>query len=214
MAHVRDAVAHLEAKLRPVVESEGSSLLAVLGVAAYMSFRADGTMRADERWQIDALVRYLGLEMPKDAIYRLARETKIPELSRKIASDLTDVVATACAALAATPIPVADILPITTLQVMLVTAIAYVSGRVIDRKSAAEFLAAMGLNVGAAFALRELVRAAAKLVPIAGEAASATVAFTGTQAIGRAAIAYFLDGRTAREAKEALERAKADARRQ
>ena len=45
-----------------------------------------------------------------------------------------------CAGIAAAPIPLADIIPLTAMQVGLVAAIAWIAGRSIDRRGAAEFL--------------------------------------------------------------------------
>jgi uncharacterized protein (DUF697 family) len=58
----------------------------------------------------------------------------------------------------------------------------------------AEFIAALGANIGAGLVLREGARAAAKFVPIWGSAVSSAVAGAGTYAIGRAATAYFIEG--------------------
>ena len=96
----------------------------------------------------------------------------------------------------------ADIAPITGLQVMLVMGIGYIAGRTLTMKSAAEMLTALGVNVGAAFALREAARALIKFVfPGAGNVVSASVAFAGTVGIGRAAVAYFIEGASAAEAR-------------
>jgi uncharacterized protein (DUF697 family) len=121
----------------------------------------------------------------------------------KAARKLTGAAAAIAAGIAATPIPVADIFPITALQVGLVTGIGYLSGREMSRKAAKEFLVALGANLGAAFALRELARGIVKVVfPGGGEVISAGVAFAGTWALGEAAIAYFIEHRSIEEAKE------------
>ena len=74
-------------------------------------------------------------------------------------------------------------------------------------ETAREFLVALGANVGAAFALREAARALAKVVfPGAGSAISGGVAFAGTWGVGEAATAYFIQGRSIREAKRLLRR--------
>jgi uncharacterized protein (DUF697 family) len=58
-----------------------------------------------------------------------------------------------------------------------------------------------------AFALREAVRAALKLVaPAGGPVISATVAFSGTMAIGSAAQAYFISGASLADAKRIFRR--------
>ena len=57
-----------------------------------------------------------------------------------------------------------------------------------------DFLAALGVNIGLGFLLREGARAAVKLLPGWGNAISGGVAGAGTYAIGRAATAYFIHG--------------------
>jgi len=126
-------------------------------------------------------------------------------LQEELANNMTRATAAICAGVAALPIPVGDIIPITTLQVTLIASIAWLSGRPLDKKAAGEFLAAMGVNVGMGFALREGARALIKFVfPGAGGMVSGAMAFAGTLAIGAAARAYFLRGATMEEAKTAF----------
>jgi len=89
----------------------------------------------------------------------------------------------------------------------LVASIAWISGRSIDRVGAAEFLAGLGANLGIAFVLRETVRALLKVVvPAGGPIVSATVAFSGTMAVGAAARAYFIRGVTLADARRVFRR--------
>lgn len=179
-------------------------LVWVRGVAAYMSFREDGTLRADERWRIDDLVGTLFAQLPQAGRGTLVRIARVQALQESLATDLTRAAAAICAAFAAVPIPVADLIPITSMQVTLVAAIAWLSGRALDKKAAAEFMGAMGVNVGAAFAFREGARALVKFVfPGAGSVVSSGVAFAGTMAIGAAARAYFFRGASIEAAKRA-----------
>ncbi|MEM9696061.1 MAG: hypothetical protein AAGA56_26190, partial [Myxococcota bacterium] len=129
---------------------------------------------------------------------RLAR---VRSLQQRMARTLTALVASMCGGLAFTPIPVADIGPITSLQASLVIAIAYIGGRELSRESAAEFVGALGVNLGVGMALREAARAAVKLIPGAGGLVSASVAFAGTWAVGAAAEAYFIDQKNMEAAK-------------
>jgi uncharacterized protein (DUF697 family) len=176
--------------------------VATLGVSTYMSWRPDGTLRADERWRLDELAVTLFRHLPDAGRAELARVTRVRAVQEELATTLTKSTAAVCAGIAAAPIPLADIVPLTTLQVGLVAAIAWISGRSTDRRGAAEFLTGIGANVGIAFALREAVRAALKLVaPAGGPVISATVAFSGTMAIGSAAQAYFISGVSLADAK-------------
>ena len=185
--------------------------VATLGVSAYMSWRQDGALRADERWRIDDLALLLFRHLPDASRAELARATGARAVQEELAITLTRATAAVCAGIAAAPIPVADIIPLTTLQVGLVAAIAWVAGRSIDKRGAAEFLASLGANVGAAFVLREAFRAVLKvIIPGGGSVVSATIAYSGTTAVGAAARAYYIRGLSLRDARKALRKTKDD----
>jgi uncharacterized protein (DUF697 family) len=91
------------------------------------------------------------------------------------------------------PIPLADLPILATLQSLMVGMIIHTTGRPVTLKLVGEFLSALGLSVGAGFVFREAARVAVRIVPFWGNAVSGFVAGAGTYAIGRAAIAYFVD---------------------
>ena len=145
--------------------------------------------------------------LPDAGRAELARATRTRKVQEELAGTLSRTTAAICAGIAVAPIPVADIIPLTTLQVGLVAGIAWIGGRSLDRRGAAEFMAGLGANVGLAFLLREAARAIAKIVfPGAGSAVSATIAFGGTMAIGAAAKAYYIGGGSMRDARKAYKR--------
>jgi predicted GTPase len=199
-AHIEAAVTAMTA----VLASQGIATARVLPVSAYAEYRG-GARVYDNWWNIDRLVDYLIDDLPQSAQLQLARLSRQRAVQERLARRLAGAAATVSAGIGAVPIPVADIIPITGLQIGLIAAIAYISGRDLSRDSAREFLVALGANVGAAMALREAARALAKIVfPGAGSAVSGGVAFAGTWGIGEAAIAYFIQGLTIGEAKRRL----------
>ncbi|HEX5746322.1 MAG TPA: GTPase [Archangium sp.] len=201
LRHVEAAERQLRDKIRSRPELRGE-LVNVLGVSTYLSWRPDGTIRSDERWRLGELAQVLFRELPEQGRLVLARVTRVRSLQEELATTLTRAMASLCMGIAVVPIPVADIIPITSAQVSLIAGIAWISGRQLDLKTAAEFLPALGVNVGAALALRETARALVKFVfPGAGNAVSGAVAFAGTLALGTAARAYFLRGVSAEEAQ-------------
>ncbi|HYL06786.1 MAG TPA: GTPase [Thermoanaerobaculia bacterium] len=203
--NIATAVTAVEA----AVAQRGIALTRVVPVSAYAEFR-DGERIYDNYWNVDRLIEYLIDGLPQSAQLQLARLSRQRAVQERLARRLTGAAATLSAGIGAAPIPLADIVPITGLQIGLITAIAYLSGREPSRATAREFLVAMGANVGAAFALREAARALAKVVfPGAGSAVSGGVAFAGTWGIGEAATAYFVQGRSIREAKLLLRRRRA-----
>src|SRR5207237_7809057 len=133
----------------------GPHLVWTRGVSTYLSFREDGSVRGDERWRMDELVSTLFKHIPDAGRGTFVRIARVRGLQEELASNLTRATAAICAGIAALPIPVADVIPITTLQVSLIAAIAWLSGRPLSKKAAAEFLGAMGVNVGIGFAFRE-----------------------------------------------------------
>jgi uncharacterized protein (DUF697 family) len=84
---------------------------------------------------------------------------------------------------------------------MMVSGIMYIAGRERSARSATEFVAALGVNVGAGMVLREGARAVLKFFPGWGNVVCGMVAGAGTYALGRAAIVYFLEGVTLRDAR-------------
>jgi uncharacterized protein (DUF697 family)/predicted GTPase len=211
-ARVAEVEHHIETKIKERDKLKGH-LVWVGGVSTYLSFKIDGSVRADDRWRVDDLVKTLFNHLPDAGRGTFVRIARVRGLQEELASNLTRATAAICAGIAALPIPVADVIPITTLQISLIAAIAWLSGRPLSKKAAAEFLGAMGVNVGIGFAFREGARALIKFVfPGAGGMVSGAVAFGGTLAIGAAARAYFLRGASIDEAKAAFagEKKKAD----
>ncbi|GAB3899135.1 hypothetical protein GCM10028803_19720 [Larkinella knui] len=186
----------------PVLKEQ---LVTVLGVSSYQSWKND-ILRTDERWRIDKLLDYLYNELPKEGKLEFARLSQMRTLQESISNRLTQVVAAICGGIAAVPIPLGDIIPITSLQITLIIAIAYVSGRQLSTESAKEFLTAIGATISAGLVLRELARASIKfLFPGGGSVISAGIATTATLGIGKAAIAHFVQKTSIEKAKQVFE---------
>jgi len=202
LVHVKLAERTLEEKMR-ARHAIAPHWKGALCISAYLSFRSDGTVRADERWRIKDFGETVFNQLPTEGKAAFARLSQARALQDSIAKDLTSATATLCAGVAALPVPIADVITLTSLQAGLVASIAYLSGRTIERKTLSEFFGALGVNVGAAFALRETARALVKyLFPGAGSVVSAGVAFTGTMALGAAARSYFVWGEPIERAKK------------
>lgn len=205
LSRVSEVEHHLETKIKERGKL-APHLVWTRGISTYLSFGKNDEIRGDERWRIEQLVTTLFKHLPDAGRGTFVRIARVRGLQEELASSLTRATAAICAGVAALPIPVADVIPITTLQVSLVAGIAWLSGRPLDRSAAAEFLGAMGANVGLGFAFREGARALIKFVfPGAGSMVSGAVAFAGTLAIGAAARNYFLRGTSIEDAKKAFD---------
>ena len=186
--------------------------LRVFSVCAYMEFEG-GEIAYSRLWNIHALLTYLIDVLPKTTQMELARLTQLRSLQEKLARNLVRQSARIAAGVAAVPIPIADVAPLTALQLSLVLIIGRISGRNMDESTAREFLAAVGLNVGVAYAARTLARQLVKLFPFpgAGSAVSAGMAYGATVGIGEAAIAYFIESASKDDARRVYERRREEA---
>lgn len=140
----------------------------------------------------DALIGGLMGRMSDKRALSLLRLSGRRPLVEARARSLVTATATAASAVAATPLPVADTVPLTALQLVMVLGIARLAGRPADLSAARELMGAAGLQLGGAVAFRETARALAKLVPGWGSVVSASIAYAGTAAIGEAAVAWFV----------------------
>jgi uncharacterized protein (DUF697 family) len=133
----------------------------------------------------------------------MIRVSRDREAQIKVAQTLVKSTSAICTAIGAQPIPLADLPILTALQLVMVSGIMYISGRERSVRAATEFIAALGANVGAGMLLREGTRAVLKFFPGWGNVVCGMVAGAGTYAIGRAAIVYFLEGLSLRDARQA-----------
>jgi uncharacterized protein (DUF697 family) len=181
-----------------------------VAVCSFVRFRIDGSIDSerDERRNIDLLAEIIARELPEEAQVETARIFSAKKIQLEIAQRLLRSMTTVCAAVGVQPIPLADFPVLTALQLVMVTGIMHISGRELGLKAAAEFFGALGLNIGVGMAFREGARAAVKLIPGWGNAISGGVAAAGTYAIGRSAIAYFIEGVSIAEARNLFNRRK------
>lgn len=209
LRNIQEAREQLWKKLVPLA-GEGA---VVIPTSAYMRFEEGGRLAADRRWNIDKLVEYLTEKLPRSAQLELARISRVKSVQRKLARTITAAAVALAGAAGSQPIPVADMPVITGIQAGMIIGIGYVSGRRLDGKGVKEFMSALGLNVGAAFVLREIARALVKLFPGAGNFISGTVAAGATWAIGQAATAYFVEERKLKEVKKIYRQKRKQAKR-
>jgi len=197
-------ISSAKALLSRKLEAKFDDVIEVIPTSAYIRF-SNGKIAYDRRWNIDKLVGYLIERLPRSAQMELARITRVKSVQKKMARILIGSAATIAGGVGLEPIPFADLPIITSIQISMIIGIGYISGREMNKKSAVEFMTSMGLNVGLAFAFRELARALVRLIPGPGNVVSGAVAAASTWGIGEAAITYFIDKKGPKEAKQIYE---------
>jgi uncharacterized protein (DUF697 family) len=164
---------------------------------------AEGELKADgarRQWNIEEVANAIFAALPRAARVEAARALAVPEEVRR---DLARSIVNQCAAAAVTiglmPIPFSDAILLMPLQGVMISAVAYLAGQPWDRRAGLEWFGSVGLMGGIGFGLRWTAQQAAKLIPGAGTLISGSVAGAGTLAMGRSAVAYFIDGPGARD---------------
>ncbi len=147
------------------------------------------------------LLSIVTAELPNEAKIEMIRISRDREAQHHVAQMLVKSTTAICTAIGAQPIPLADMPILTSLQVMMVSGIMYISGRERSLRAATEFITALGANVGVGMILREGARAVLKFFPGWGNVVCGMVAGAGTYAIGRAAMAFFIGGVSLRDAR-------------
>ena len=147
------------------------------------------------------LMSLLAQELSNEARVEMIRISGDREAQAKIAQVLVKSTTAIATAIGTQPIPLADLPILTTLKLVMVSGIMYVSGRERSMRAATEFLGALGANVGAGMLLREGTRAVLKFFPGWGNVVCGMVAGAGTYAIGKAATVYFIEGLSLKDAR-------------
>ena len=164
----------------------------------------------DGRYHIEELFNILEKAiLDFSARMGLRMALKLQEVVRRIANQLNKSFSAMSATVALSPIPISDIYILLMLQGILLCLIASLSGRDISLDTAKEFVLSMGGIAGAGYGFRLLAQQASKILNVfwagSGSAVSASIAALGTSAIGKAAIAYYIDDKTIEEAKSTFE---------
>lgn len=167
------------------------------------SFIPAGATGGEAKPEAQRFMSLLARELPNEARIEMVRIARDREAQVEIAQMLVKSTTAVCTAIGAQPIPLADLPILTALQLAMVSGIMHISGREKSVRAATEFVGALGVNVGAGMVLREGTRALLKFFPGWGNVVCGMVAGAGTYAIGRAAIVYFLENVSLKDARRA-----------
>ncbi|MGN7395999.1 GTPase family protein [Peribacillus frigoritolerans] len=182
-------------------------LLNIIPTCSYIDFNESGNIEYDMRWNIDLLSDYLIEALPSEAKLKTAKAMQSQFVKKKFARTIVGTFTAIAGLIGAEPIPFADFPILTGIQGLMIVVIGFIADKEINTKTASEFIAALGINVGIGLLVREGVRAAVRFIPGAGLVVSGAVAGAVTYGIGQAAIAYFLENKNIDQAKEAYKNA-------
>ena len=142
-------------------------------------------LRGGEGFPLEELGKLLAGKVDEEAT---ALAAALPVLRRPVAEALVARVARQNGILAAAIfVPGVDFPVLTLNQLRLVLRLAAAYGQDLDQRRLPEILGVVGAGLG----FREVARQALGAIPVAGWAIQGGVAYTGTRALGEAAIRYF-----------------------
>ena len=142
---------------------------------------------------LEGLSEAMILALPAETRIEAARAlTRAHEARVRIGNEIVQACTAVSVTVGLTPIPFSDMVLLGPLQAMMVSSLAYLSGRSWGKKTVAEWLGSLGVVGGLGMGLRFSAQTIAKFVPGAGNVVSAGVAGAGTTAMGQSAIKYFL----------------------
>lgn len=144
-------------------------------------------------WNIETLSILIGDFLPDDAQLQFFQAQRRDNLMRRFSRRFTQVFSSAATGIGITPLPVADMLVLTPLQLLLVAVIGGLSCREFGLSAVREYVGAIGGTAVTGLAARELARSLVQFLPGVGTGISAAVAGGTTWAIGKSAEAYFFD---------------------
>jgi len=144
-------------------------------------------------WNVGTLSHLIGDFLPTDARLQFMQAQQRQELMRSMSRDLTKRFSVLATGVGAAPTSVADIAPITAMQLLLVGLVGGFSCEEIEKETVEDYVTSMGGTTAAAFGFRGLARGLVQFVPGFGSAISGAVAGGGTYAVGRSAEKYFFD---------------------
>ena len=192
-------------RMAGLLEAAGLEPLAIVPVSANLVWSADRqTIVYDGRYNIDKLERLIIDNVEIAAVLQLAFENQMQYAVRKVANRLIGAFSGIAGGIGLNPVPLSDMVVLTSLQVMMVITVAYLGGRDLDEDGVKEFFAGLGLQVPTALVLRQVAR---MLGPVFGSGVSGAIAAGGTYAIGVSAIAYYIDGTPRSALKEVFQTA-------
>ncbi len=146
-------------------------------------------------WNIETLEEFIGEVLPEKAKLDYLQVKNHTAQMKKFTTSIIKRFSTVAGGVGSSPIPVADFFVLTPLQLLMIVLIGTLAGKEMKLETAHEYLAAMGLNIGAALGFRSLAHQLTKMIPIGGVFISGGIASSATYALGKSAEIYFFQGK-------------------
>lgn len=223
-----ERIKNKRAQVKQLIRDLNLSIDDVIPVSSYIEWSHDApetlttieqkylTIDFDGRYQIDELLDYLEATIDFQSAIHLMLSTRIERAIKLLTRRIIKVFSGVASTVALTPIPVSDMSVLVPLQLLMVSFIAYVSGRTVDKKMLRDFLISIGGVGSLGYSFKLLAQQGSKLLnvvlPGSGSVISSAIAYSGTFAMGKAAEAYFVDQVSKKDLSDIMKKAEQQAR--
>lgn len=159
-------------------------------------------IKEDGRYQIEELVKCMSDNLTENASMGLLMASDNITVSKRLAEKMILIFASISSAVAVNPIPFSDIFPLYAIQILCVFAVGYIAGEEMNVKTSIKFVEhVMGVGLGGQL-FRLTAKQISKIIPFAGGAVNAVVAYSGTKLIGELAIQHYICGVSTNKLKD------------
>lgn len=164
--------------------------------------------KRDYRYNIDKIMDLLINNVSIQAMFKTAQVCRVQLIKINFANMLIKLFASVTAVISTLPVPAADQVPLSALEIWMVYTIAKLGNNKLSWDSTKKFLSMLGVSGIARYCARKVISSFSKLFPIVGYGSSAAITYSITLALGKSAIAFFLEHKSDNEVKEIFNAAK------
>lgn len=154
----------------------------------------------DYRYNLDVLMDLLLDNVKTQSIFRTVQACRILRVKVDFAIFLTRTFASIAAVMALFPVPAADVIPTTGLITYLAYTIARLSDGKLGYDAVTRFLGIIGITGIAGFGARYMLSQVMRM--FFASAASAAISYSMVTAVGKSAIAFYLEGKSDQEVRD------------
>lgn len=236
-ARIKDPTAYTEVKkdrikekviqVEELTKALGIELNTIIPVSSYIEWDSETpnqlpreeqerlSIAFDGRFQIEKLLDYFEHNLDFQAALHLMLSTRVDNAVREVTQKMIKNFSALASTVALTPIPVSDMSVLIPLQLVMVSFIAYLSGRDVDTKALKDFLISIGGVSSLGYSFKLIAQQGSKflnvVLPGSGSVASSAIAYSGTYAMGKAAEAYYLDQISKKDLRKFFKKAEKEA---
>jgi len=152
--------------------------------------------KRDYRYNIDKIIDLLINNIKLKAMFKVAQICNIQEVKVKFANELTELISNFVTVISSVPNRYSQDLPLNDLRVWMIYTIARLNNSTVTYETVYDFLNMFGFLRLSGYAIYNVVGAITKVIPGFGNKVSLRSKKALTLALGKAAIAYFLENKS------------------